>query len=80
MPVLFGTFLKNTPLTAVAGAAVSAVVVHFGLYYTGQHYFPYFMDVAVNNPGLSAAVGIQTALVVGGMLHLMFSGRKPVAG
>jgi sodium/pantothenate symporter len=74
VPVLFGTFLKNTPFIAVAGAAVTAVVVHFGLYYTGQHYFPYFMDVAVKNPGLSAAIGIQAALVVGSGLYLF--GRR----
>ena len=77
VPVLFGTFLKNTPLIAVAGAAVTAVVVHFGLYYTGQHYFPYFMNVSIKNPGLSAAVGIMAALVVGGAAHMALRDRGP---
>ncbi len=77
VPVLFGTFFRETPRIAVVSAAVTAVVVHFGLYYTGQHYFPYFMDVSVKNPGISTALGIVAAVLVGGALHLMF--REPRA-
>jgi hypothetical protein len=46
-------------------------VVHFGLYYTGQNYFPYFVGVSVKNPGISAALGIVAALIVGVGLHLL---------
>ena len=58
VPVLFGTFLHDTPLVAVASAAVTAVAVHFALYYTGQHYFPYYVGVTVKNPGISTALGV----------------------
>lgn len=75
VPVLFGTFLEDTPLVAVAAAAVTAVSVHFGLYYTGQHYFPYYVGVTVKNPGISTALGIVAATVVGGALYLAF--RRP---
>jgi len=46
--------------------------VHFGLYYTGQYYFPYFIDVSVKNPAISTALGIIAAVLIGGVLHLMY--------
>jgi len=81
VPVLFGTFLKDTPRVAVVAAAVTAVVVHFVLYYTGQHYFPYYVGVTVKNPGISTALGVLAATVVGGTLHLLLRNRQgPGAG
>ena len=77
VPVLFGTFLHDTPKAAVVAAAVTAVVVHFGLYYTGQGYFPYYVGVSVKNPGISTALGVVAAVVVGTVLHLAL--RRPVA-
>lgn len=79
VPVLFGTFLQDTPLAAAASASVTAVAVHFGLYYTGQHYFPYFMNVSVKNPGISTALGIVAALVVGGVVYLAGRGKRAAA-
>jgi sodium/pantothenate symporter len=70
VPVLFGTFLKDTPAVAAIAAAVTAVTVHFTLYYTGQAYLPYFQHVTVKNPGISTALGIVAALLVGGGLYL----------
>lgn len=77
VPVLFGTFLHDTPKAAVVAAAVTAVVVHFGLYYTGQGYFPYYVGVSVKNPGISTALGVVAAVVVGTVLHLAL--RRPAA-
>ena len=71
VPVLFGTFLDDTPAIAAIGASVTAVTVHYALYYTGQDYFPYFVDVSVKNPGISTALGIVAATVVGGGLYLL---------
>ncbi|MEM9291100.1 MAG: sodium:solute symporter [Acidobacteriota bacterium] len=75
IPVLFGTFLDDTPTPAAFAAAVTAVVVHYGLYLTGQHYFPYYTDIAVKNPGISTALGIVAAVVVGGILYFGLRGR-----
>jgi sodium/pantothenate symporter len=75
VPVLFGTFLKDTPPIAVIAAAVTAVAVHFALYYTGQHYFPYYIGQTVKNPGISTALGVVAATVVGGALYFVFRGR-----
>jgi sodium/pantothenate symporter len=71
VPVLFGTFLEKTSAVAVTAAAATALVVHFGLYYTGQHYFPYYLDVTVKNPGISTALAVVAATAVGGVLYLM---------
>ncbi|MEM1177406.1 MAG: sodium:solute symporter [Acidobacteriota bacterium] len=70
IPVLFGTFLPRTPPAAAIAAAVVAVAVHYGLYFTGGAYFPYFMDVSVKNPGISATLGLVAALMVGGALYV----------
>jgi sodium/pantothenate symporter len=75
VPVLFGTFLRDTPRVAVVSAAITAIVVHFGLYYTGQHYFPYYIGVTVKNPGISTALGIVAATLVGGTCYLLFRDR-----
>jgi len=74
VPVLFGTFLDDVPLRAVAAAAVVALLVHYGLYYTGHLWFPYYQGVAVKNPGIATALGVVAATVVGGALYLA---RKP---
>jgi sodium/pantothenate symporter len=76
VPVLFGTFLDDVPLAAVASASVVALAVHFGLYYTGQHYFPYYMGVAVKNPGIATALGVVAATVTGGAVHLLAKARR----
>ncbi len=76
VPVLFGTFLHDTPRVAVIAAAVTAVVIHFGLYYTGQHYFPYYIGQAVKNPGISTALGVVAATAVGWVSYLVFRGRS----
>lgn len=70
VPVLFGTFLDRVPLAAVASAAVVALAVHYGIYYTGDAWFPYYTETAVDNPGISTALGIVAAVVVGGGVYL----------
>ncbi|MCB0375585.1 MAG: sodium:solute symporter, partial [Sinomicrobium sp.] len=62
VPVLFGMFLKDVPLKAVFSASVTAIAVHFGIYY--GRITPY-MQENVNNPGISAAIAIVLSLAVG---------------
>ncbi len=71
VPVLFGTFLHETPRQAVMAAAVTAVVIHFALYYTGQGFFPYYIGVSVKNPGISTALAVVAATVVGSVVHVL---------
>ena len=76
VPVLFGTFLRDTPAVAAIAAAVTAVTVHYGVYATGQWYLPYFADVSVKNPGISTALAVVAATAVGGLLYLW---RRPTS-
>lgn len=80
VPVLFGTFLDDTPLAAVASATVVALVVHYGLYTTGHLWFPYYEGVAVKNPGIATALGVVAATVTGGAVYLVARARRRRAG
>ncbi|MGF1534356.1 MAG: sodium:solute symporter [Bernardetiaceae bacterium] len=65
VPVLFGTFLKKVPLLAPAAASLTAVVVHFSIYYGGLT--PYTQG-AVRNPGVASALAILVSVAVGLLL------------
>jgi sodium/pantothenate symporter len=73
VPVLFGTFMRNISTIAVFGASITALLVHFGIYYL--QLTPY-MKEAVNNPGISAAIAIIISLVVGFSLNLATKQQK----
>lgn len=66
VPVFFGVFLKEVPLVAVFVASITAIVVHFGVYY--GRLTPY-MQEPVNNPGVSAAIGILFSIGVGYLIY-----------
>ncbi|ELR70540.1 Pantothenate:Na+ symporter [Fulvivirga imtechensis AK7] len=66
VPVLFGTFLKKSSLTAVFSASITAIIVHFGVYY-GQ-ITPY-MKEPVNNPAIASTFAILSSLLVGGVIY-----------
>jgi len=72
MPVLLGVFTKNTPRIAPIAAAITAVVVHFSVYYIGIT--PY-MQGAVRNPAIAATLAILSSAVVGTALYFLL--RKP---
>ena len=67
VPISFGIFLKDAPRAAVAWASVTALVVHFGIYF--GRLTPY-MQAPVRNPGVSAALAIVASVAVGGALYL----------
>jgi sodium/pantothenate symporter len=71
VPVLFGIFLKDAPVTSVAAASVTAVVVHFGVYY-GR--LTSYMQTTTRNPGVAAALAVMASLVVG--ITLYYALRK----
>lgn len=61
-PILFGTFLKKVPPKAVLLSSLSAVIVHFSMYY-GQISLP-FTKATGENPGVAAATAILSSLMV----------------
>ena len=65
-PILFGMFSKRTPPLAAIAARVSAVVVHFTMYY-GKISVPFTLATG-ENPGVAAAVAIVLSLVIGSVI------------
>jgi sodium/pantothenate symporter len=63
MPILMGMFLKGVPKGAPIAASVTAVVVHFSMYY-GQLGIP-FSEATGENPGVAAATAIVASALVG---------------
>lgn len=74
MPVLLGVFTKNTPRMAPIAAAVTAVIVHFSVYYIGIT--PY-MQGAVRNPAIAATIAILSSVLVGTTLYFLL--KKPAS-
>jgi sodium/pantothenate symporter len=62
VPVLFGTFLRHVPRQAPIAATLTAVVVHFSVYY-GR--LTSYMEAPVRNPAVPGALAICAALGVG---------------
>ncbi|WNJ20468.1 sodium:solute symporter family transporter [Pontibacter sp. G13] len=70
VPVLMGTFMKHTPKVAPIAASVTAIVVHFGVYY--GEFTPYMRGQAIKNPAIASTWAILAALLVAGILYLVF--------
>lgn len=68
-PILFGMFSKRTPAIAAISASLTAVVVHFTIYY-GKVSIPFTLANG-ENPGVAAAVAIVASLIVGSILFLI---------
>jgi SSS family solute:Na+ symporter/sodium/pantothenate symporter len=73
-PVLFGIFSKRTSAPLAFGAAVTALVVHFGMYYGGiTHYH--------NNPAVPAACALViSTLVMAIGVALLTTGNGTLSG
>jgi len=71
-PVLFGIFQKRVSAPLAFAAAVTALVVHFGMYYGGiTHYH--------NNPAVPATFALVISTVVMGIGSIVLRGRSPAA-
>ncbi|MFM2358167.1 MAG: hypothetical protein RLY16_159, partial [Bacteroidota bacterium] len=68
VPLLFGMFLKKVPTIAPAAASVTALLIHFSVYY--GRLTPY-MQLPVRNPGIAAAIAIIGSLTVGTLIYLI---------
>ena len=71
-PVLFGIFSKRASAPLAFTAAVTALVVHFGMYYGGiTHYH--------NNPAVPATFALVASTLVMGLGSIMFRGTTSAA-
>ena len=73
VPILMGMFFHKKSVIAAFSASITAVVVHFTMYY-GQLAVP-FTKATGENPGVAAAVAITLSVVVG-FIVLRFSKNK----
>jgi sodium/pantothenate symporter len=78
MPILMGMFLKDAPRQAAIAASVTAVVVHFSMYY-GQLPVP-FTAANGENPGVAAAMAIIASVVAGLTVYAVFKKRRAKHG
>lgn len=74
VPILFGTFMDYVPKAAPIAASVTAILVHFTIYY--GELTPY-MKVPVKNPAIAAALAIVASVVVGLALYTILRNRNP---
>lgn len=72
IPVLFGIFFQRVPLIVPVSGAVVAVTVHFAIYY--GRLTPY-MQEAVRNPGVAAALAICSSVIISGSIYLLWRTR-----
>jgi len=87
IPVIFGIFLKRTGIRAPLWATITAIAVHFGIYYFlpwlvndfGWNFgwFTTYLKGTVRNPAIAASSAILVSSVVG--LLIYFSGSKQKA-
>jgi sodium/pantothenate symporter len=68
VPVLFGIFIKDMPKQAAIGASITAIVVHFSVYY-GQ--LTSYTTGSVRNPAVAATLAILSAVFVGLVLWVI---------
>ncbi len=76
IPVLFGIFYPKTPSAAVWAASVTAVVVHFSVYYGALT--PYTSG-NVRNPAVAGALAIVASVLVGGLVAWRKASALPLA-
>ncbi|MCB0565107.1 MAG: alpha/beta fold hydrolase, partial [Phaeodactylibacter sp.] len=73
VPVLFGIYLRDAPRVAPIAATLTAVLVHFGIYY-GR--IGSYMQEAVRNPAVAATFAILLSLAVGLITYFLFRFRQ----
>lgn len=77
VPVLFGIYLKDSPKAAPVAATLTAVLVHFGIYY-GR--IGGYMQAEVRNPAVAATFAILISLAVGLLVYFLLRSRQKPAG
>lgn len=73
VPVLFGMFVPRADKKVVIPASVMALLIHFGVYY-GE--LTPWMQAAVKNPAIPAALAISGSLLTALVLYLISSTSK----
>ena len=76
VPLLFGMFIKNVHKSAAIIASVTAIVIHFSVYF--GRLTPY-MEHGTRNPGIASAIAILSSLAAGTIVHLVTKSKVATA-
>ncbi|UII20888.1 sodium/pantothenate symporter [Fulvivirga ligni] len=73
IPVLFGMFLPRANTNAVIIAALSALIIHFGMYYGG---ITAYMQTTVKNPAIASTAAILGSSIIGILLYFVLPKKQ----
>lgn len=86
IPVFFGIFVKNAKPLAPILASITAILVHFSVYYLlpavvnayGWSFgaFTMFLEGTVRNPAIASSTAIVVSAVVGVLVHIILEKKK----
>ena len=81
IPVIFGIFLKNTNIKAPLLASITAIVVHFSIYYFlpwlvsdfswDFGIFTPYLEGTIRNPAIAASTAILASTAVGLIIYII---------
>ena len=72
VPVLFGIFVKTAKKQAVIIASVTAILVHFSVYYLN---LSYYTSSVVKNPAVAATYAILSSVAIAIILQIFLNHR-----
>ena len=76
VPVLLGIYFRNVPPAVPLAATISAVIVHFSVYYGG---ITHYMQGPVRNPAIAATFAILVSVIVGlGLYFILQKKQQPI--
>ena len=88
IPIVLGVFSKHDNLIPPLMASITAMVVHFGVYYglpllvskAGLSFgiFTKYLEGTIRNPAIASSTAIIISLIVGVSLHYFQNIRKKV--
>lgn len=75
VPVVFGIFLNQVPKIVPIAASLTAVIVHFAVYY-GR--LTTYMETGTRNPGIASALAILSSLFIGSAIYFIVRKKLPL--
>lgn len=74
VPLLLGVLFRRVPISLVWLGSVAALVIHFGLFFSGERMFPN-VNVTFGNPGVTAAIAAMITIPATAIIAKILSRR-----
>lgn len=85
MPIVLGIFSKNAGLKAAMAASITALIVHFGIYYflpmiveawdLNLGFFTKYVQGPIRNPAIAASLAIVSSAIAGLSVHFLSNNK-----